>query len=81
MNINRGIIVVTMLFIMIIAQSGALAKNYVVDNISQSTHWRRAEWLNCPATPPDCTPCTPQTAMRMAKAGDTVYFRGGRGKL
>ena len=54
----------------------ALAGHYVVDNVTTSTNWGAAEWLNYPDEP-SATPCTPETAMQNAQAGDTVHFRGG----
>jgi len=79
LGINKLHWVLIFFVIIVMAQNDALAKHYVVDSTSQSTNWDWAEWSNYPSTPPDCTPCTPVMAMRMAKAGDTVYFRGGEG--
>ena len=56
----------------------ALADRYVVDSTTSSTNWNAAKWTNYPDSP-TCQPCTPQTAMANAQAGDTVYFRGGSG--
>ncbi|HOP47956.1 MAG TPA: right-handed parallel beta-helix repeat-containing protein [Desulfobacteraceae bacterium] len=75
-KLNWGLI---FFVIMSMVQTDALAGHYVVDSTSRSTNWDRAEWLNYPSVPPDCTPSTPVTAMRMAQAGDAVYFRGGEG--
>ena len=79
MKISKRSLGLIFFVIMIMFQTDALAKHYVVDSTSQSTNWGRAEWSNYPLTPPDCTPCTPAKAVRMAKAGDIVYFRGGEG--
>ena len=50
---------------------------YIVDSTADSSEWSAAEWTNYPEEP-DCTPCTPETAMKNAAAGDIVYFRGER---
>jgi len=47
----------------------AQAADYYVSPITASTNWTAAQNID--------TPCTVQTAMDSAVAGDTVYFRGG----
>jgi hypothetical protein len=47
----------------------AIAGTYYVDSINTSTNWALAANSD--------SPCTPSIAMSNARAGDTVYFRGG----
>ena len=62
--------------IVVMLYARAFAERYVVNSVTVSTDWDSAKWSNYPAEPV-CTPCTVQTAMANAQAGDTVYFRGG----
>jgi hypothetical protein len=54
----------------------AECKRYIVSPNTNSTNWQASEWTNYPNAP-NCTPVTPETSMRNARAGDIVYFRGG----
>ena len=56
------------------------ALKYIVDNTTSSVDWKAAVWTTDPADPkenPGIVPCTPITAMRNARPGDIVFFRGG----
>ncbi|MFW5793841.1 MAG: hypothetical protein ACOCWC_06110 [Bacteroidota bacterium] len=64
--------------VLIINKTEVNAEEFIVDSSSTSEAWSKAKWTNYPNSP-KCTPCTPQTALKNAKAGDTVYFRGGEG--
>ena len=79
---NNLFLVLSIFFIIfhsfILLPTNALSKKYIVSATTNSKNWESAEWILFPDTP-RCTPCTPQSAMKNAKPGDTIYFRGGEG--
>lgn len=76
--LGRGIPELLILLCLALLPGHALAGRYIVDSRTTSVDWKAALWENHPG-PPACRPCTPETAMKNARAGDVVYFRGGVG--
>lgn len=74
MNLKLKIFFLYIIFFGLLGLSkNVLAVEYYVSPSSVSTNWSAAQNI--------ASPCTPQTAMANAMAGDTVYFRGGTYEL